>query len=436
MLDFLPRTAMEDLVAWKDAPLRKPLLLNGTRQVGKTSLVNHFGKTYFENFAYINLDEYEDNETLFRDFNLDRILNTFEFICDTHIIAGKTLLFIDEIQEYPPAITLLKYFCERKPELHVIASGSYLGIKLRKHTGFPAGKVNRMTLHPMTFLEFLDACDESRLKKALQTADESIITTFDNQLNHYLALYFIIGGMPGIVSAYTQGTTISQIRAQQEDLMNDFRDTLAKHVPDTDIMQVLRVWDQAAVHLGREGRRLIASDLHTGARMKHYQSALQWLADAGFINFIYKVNNLAIPLDAYTEYTYVKPYALDLGLLGAQLQIDAALIVNPTQVFNQYKGIMCEQFIIQELFAQSNQMPHYMLEYKPNFELDAVYSEKGRVYAFEVKSSVNVRSKSLRHAHDVYPDLKCVRFSPRGFEQQDWMINCPLYAVSVPELWQ
>lgn len=428
---------MDKLIAWKDSPRRKPLILNGARQVGKTWLLKEFGRTQFDNVAYVSLD----NDGIARgyfDIDLDvrRIIASLPLQLDMDITPGKTLIILDEIQAYPKAITSLKYFCENAPEYVVAEAGSLLGISAHEGSGFPVGKVNMLDLYPLSFSEFLEATGNARYAGLIESGDVDLMSPFTVKLGSLLKRYCVVGGMPGVVNAYLEGSDFKAAREIQREILTGYEKDFSKHVPPRLLACMMLVWDSIPRHLSRENKKFIFGRVRKGARAVDFEECLAWLGEAGLIHKVRRVSKPGLPLAAYAEMTSFKVFLVDIGLLGAMCGLDPASILSGNAVFTEFKGALTEQYVCQELIAAHGFEPFYWSAENSTGEIDFLVQDDGRIYPIEVKAEENLKAKSLRAFADKYGGVHSRRFSMSGYRDQGWMRNVPLYAIGNYGLWK
>ena len=432
----MDRYLMEKLVQWKNSRRRKPLILNGARQVGKTWLLKEFGKTCFKQTAYISLDTDETARALFDgDFDIKRIIDGLSLLSGVRIEAGSTLLILDEIQSTPKAITALKYFYENGPEYAVAAAGSLLGLSATEGTGYPVGKVDTLELHPMNFREFMDATGESMLRELLDSGDVANLNAFKARASLALKRYCVVGGMPAVVDEYVATGDMDEVRCVQGQILEDYERDFSKHVPMRLYSRVREVWGSIPSHLSRENKKFIFGHIREGARAKDFEESLIWLAQAGLIVKVPRVSKAGLPLSAYDDHKAFKVFLLDVGLLGAMSGLDPVSIVEGNSVFTEFEGAMTEQFVCQQLISDCGASPFYWSAENSKGEIDFLVQQSAAICAIEVKAEENLRAKSLRAFKERNPDAHAVRFSLSGYREQEWMRNVPLYAVGVKRLW-
>lgn len=428
---------MKDLVGWKGSAHRKPLVLNGARQVGKTWLLKEFGARYFENVAYVNLDNNPGLAAQFdAGYDLSRLLLMIQAEGGQKVTPGKTLVIFDEIQECPKALTSLKYFCENIPELAVAAAGSLLGITFHEGTGYPVGKVDMLDLHPLSFREYLDATGNPTLREIVDSGDEQLLGSFAVKLKELLKQYYFVGGMPESVSAFVESGDLAAVRAVQEGILFGYERDISKHLGSTGAEYTLSAWRSLPAHLGQENKKFVFGHIREGARARDYRSAITWLVQAGIATKVPRVSKPGIPLSAYADESSFKLFALDVGLLCALPGLNASNIVDGNAMFTEFKGALTEQYVCQQLVSDCGLSPYYWSAENSRGEVDFLVQLSSRIYPIEVKAEENLRSKSLRAFSERYPDTVPRRFSLSGSRDQGWMRNLPLYAIGNPENWE
>lgn len=428
----MKREIYNKLKEWQLSSNRKPLIMYGARQVGKTYIIKEFGNHEFENMVYINCYKNKMMEKLFEgDANPDRLLIGLSAFAKQDIMPGKTLVFLDEIQEIPPVLSSLKYFCENKPELHIIVAGSLLGVMNMKGESFPVGKVDIMHLYPMTYEEYLLANDEKQLLDILQNGDKELIDTFATRYIEYLRQYYFVGGMPEAVLQFTQHHNPVATRQIQQNILAAYEADISKHTAEQ-TQRVRMVWESIPAQLAKENKKFIYGAVRKGARAKDFEIAIQWLIDAGLVHKVERTRDVKVPLKFYADMDAFKLYLLDIGLLGALTQTPSDQILIGDNVFSEYKGAFTENFVLQQLKTLVNLPIYYYSKDNSTQEVDFIAQAGSKILPIEVKAEDNVKAKSLAAfiTHDFASyHLKGIRFSMLGFREQDWMENVPLYAA-------
>lgn len=433
----MDRFLMNSLVRWKKSPRRKPLILNGARQVGKTWLLKEFARLHFDSVAYVTLDSNSVARALF-DADLDpkRIIRDLSVLTGVSIEPHDTLIVLDEIQSAPKALTSLKYFCENAPEYAVAAAGSLLGISATAGTGYPVGKVNSLDLYPLSFREFLDATGNRMLRELIDSGEVASIDAFSSKAITLLRQYYVVGGMPAVVDAFAEGEPLAVVRAMQDQILEDYLRDFAKHAPMRIYPRIVEAWRSIPEHLARENKKFVFGHIRKGARAKDYEEALTWLSQAGLIRKVPRVTKPGIPLSAYNDNKSFKVFLLDVGLLGAMAGLDPVNVLDGNVAFTEFKGSLAEQYVCQQLVSDCGFDPFYWSAENSKGEIDFLVQRGGRVFPIEVKAEENLRAKSLRAFKGSYPETVPIRFSLSGYRKQDWMKNIPLYAMSNTELWE
>lgn len=425
------RLAQNDLKTWSGKKKLKPLLLTGARQVGKTWLMKSLGENEFDNFIYLNFEREKSYQKLFeRNIDPNAIVETLSIMFQIEITDGKTLLIFDEIQEAPGALTCLKYFAEERPNLHVIAAGSLLGVTLEKGS-FPVGKVELLRINPMSFYEFLKATNIP-LSKLLDKKDMTVISSFKEQYITALRSYFLVGGMPEAVARFTHNNTdFLTVKQIQENILGAYMQDFAKHAPAPLIPKIIQIWNSMVSQLAKENKKFIYGLVKTGARARDYEQAIDWLINYGLIHQVFAVNKVAFPLSAYRDLKCFKLYVSDVGLLACMANLSSAVVLNNDALFQEFKGALTEQYVLQELIAANTQNVSYWSNESGIAELDFLFEKQGTFYPIEVKSSENLQAKSLRIFHEKYPEVHCYRTSLSDYRKEEWLTNFPLYAIGI-----
>lgn len=425
------RKIVSKLEDWKKDKNRKPLILLGARQVGKTWMMKEFGKTSYDNVAYVNCDEEPLAKTMFEaDYNISRILLVVQAITGIKVEPGKTLLIFDEIQEAPRGLHCLKYFCENAPEYHVMAAGSLLGVTLGHKESYPVGKVNMLRMHPMDFEEFLLAVGEKQLLDILKGHDWGLLEIMKPKYVNMLRQYYYVGGMPEVVRAYSENKDLKEVNDIQSEILESYRRDISKHASKTEVVRINQVFDSIPSQLAKKNKKFIYGAIKHGARAAQYELAIQWLIDAGIIHKVPRVSVLKMPLKAYEDISGFKLFMLDCGLLGRMAGAPASQVLASDNAFTEYKGAFTEQFVHQQLTANGISA-YYWSNDKTTAEIDFVIQSEKRVIPIEVKAEENVRAKSMSEYIRNNPELnlKGVRVSMKGYIDQEWMENVPLYAI-------
>ena len=423
------RKIYKQLLKWKRNVDRKPLMLLGARQVGKTWIMQHFGEKEYKNVAYINCDDEPRMKQLFElDYNIDRILITIQAITGVRITPADTLIILDEIQEIPRGLHSLKYFCEKAPEYHVMVAGSLLGVTLGKGESFPVGKVDMLTMYPMDYEEYLDATGNEGWIELLHSKDWGLIDIMKPKMTELLRQYYFVGGMPGVVSKFIENTDLQQVRTLQRDILEAYRRDISKHTSAAESTRIREVLDSLPSQLARENKKFIYGAVRKGSRAKDFELAIQWLVDAGIVYKVSRIKEPKMPLKFYEDMDVFKLFLLDCGLLACMTDASADQMLIGDNVFTEFKGAFTEQYVLQQLLALGLK-PYYWSNTKTPSEIDFVIQDSQRVIPIEVKAEENVRARSLVQFIKDNPGLKGLRISMKGYVDQEWMENIPLIAI-------
>lgn len=428
----MERKILNELSKWKDKQNRKPLILLGARQVGKTWAMKEFGRREFESVAYVNCDDEPLAKDLFlSDYDIPRILLTLQAITGVNIEAGKTLIILDELQEIPRGLHSLKYFQEKAPQYHVVAAGSLLGITLRKGESFPVGKVDMMHICPMDFDEFIMASAQPRLVDILESADWGMIDILKTKFIDLLRQYYFVGGMPEVVANYMEHHNLQEVREKQNEILDAYRRDISKHTTASESIRIGQVLNSLPSQLAKENQKFIYSVIKKGARAAEYELAIQWLIDAGVIHKVSRVKEIRMPLKFYEDFSAFKLFLLDCGLLGCMANAPASQMLVGDNIFKEFKGSFTEQFVLQQLVSIGIQS-YYWSNDKTSAEIDFAIQSQDRVIPVEVKAEENVRSRSMSEyiKNNSSSDIKGLRISMLGYKDQGWMENVPLYGLS------
>ncbi|MBW1892633.1 MAG: ATP-binding protein [Deltaproteobacteria bacterium] len=429
----MKRDIYQKLSDWKSSRRRKPLLLQGARQTGKTYIIKAFGNNEYENVVYCNFEEDPGLDAFFqRDLNPERILTDLSIYYNHEIRPDADLLVFDEIQTSNRALNALKYFEEKRNDVHIMAAGSLLGVKLSAPGSFPVGKVNFLYLFPMTFMEFLDGMGESRYRQLLENVNEPIplSESFHAYLIDLLRKYYFIGGMPEAVKHFVETGNGAETRQIQEEIIKSYIMDFAKHAPVFDMPKLTRIWDSIPRHLAKENKKFIFSAVKKGARAREYENALTWLEDAGLIHRATALEAVKHPLKHYADSGCFKVYAMDVGLLGAMSRSPVELLAHGDRLFNEYEGAFVENYVAQQLMSHSQPSLYYWRSKGGKAELDFLCEFGGRIYPLEVKAGINPRSKSLRSYDLQFAPPTLVRTTLLNFKKDGKILNLPLYALS------
>lgn len=430
----MKRNILNDLIKWKDrkSDYRKPLILEGARQVGKTWLARELGHQAFGgDFVEVNFEDNEYLHTLFEaDFDLDRILMAIQSATGKHIVPGRTLLFFDEIQHARRGLLALKYFYDRLPELHIIAAGSLLGVMDHRDDSFPVGKVEFLRVNPLGFEEFLLAMGKDGMVEMLHHLDPLSINAFGAQFEDMLRQYYFVGGMPEVVNTYVEQRDYAAVRKVQKAILTSYEKDFSKHAPNDLIPRMSLLWNSIPAQLAKENKKFVYSAVKAGARAREYEAAITWLCNAGLVYKVTRVRAGELPLKAFEDIDAFKLYVLDIGLHGAMSGLSAHTLITGNEFFKQYRGALTEQFVLQELQLMSDMYIHYWTPDVGTAEVDFVLQSEDQVVPVEVKAEQNLHAKSLRRFIDEYDPAHTIRTSMASMSIEKRVMDLPLYAFS------
>ncbi len=423
------RDAMQQLYDWKEKTTRKPLIVRGARQVGKTWLMKEFASSAYRQFAYINFEDNEVMKDVFqKDFDVERILMAIQLVTGI-VVDTETLIIFDEIQEAPRGLTALKYFQEKAPQYHVVAAGSLLGIAMHSNDSFPVGKVDFMDLYPLSFSEFLEAVGQEAFARLLAKKDWGLIAAFRSKLIDLLKQYYYVGGMPEVVNAFINHKDYAEVRQLQQAILDSYDRDFSKHAPIAEVPRIRMIWRSVPAQLAKENKKFVYGVVKEGARAKDFELAIEWLIDAGLIYKVSRVKKAGIPLSAYEDFSAFKLFLLDTGLMGAMSGLPPQALLEGNVLFSDYKGAITEQYVLQQLKSVKGLSIYYWSSDTSRGELDFLLQKDVSVIPVEVKAEENLQSKSLRFFVEKNAGLHGVRFSMSDYREQEWMINYPLYSV-------
>lgn len=425
----MERSIYSSLKKWKESPTRKPLILQGARQVGKTYILKEFGAREYSEVVYINCDDNNDMQNMFVDYDVDRIIRSMSAISGVSIKPSTTLLILDEIQEVERGLASLKYFCEKAPEYHVAVAGSLLGITLHEGTSFPVGKVDMLYIYPMDFEEFLLAMGKEQLVELLRSNSWAALTPLRGMLTELLRQYYFVGGMPEAVKAYVERGDIWEVRSIHSKIIDAYRNDMSKHAPKQQVQRINMVWNSIPSQLARDNKKFIYGALRKGARANDFEIAIQWLVDSGLVHKVHRISKPVVPLKFYEDMASFKLFLLDCGLLGALSETPPEQILIGDNVFEEYKGAFTENYVLQQLKSLPRTFVYYYSNDNSTLEIDFVVQHEAHVIPIEVKAEENLRAKSLRQFVTDNSGLHGVRFSMSDYREQDWLTNVPLWAV-------
>jgi len=425
----MKRSIETALVDWANKKSRKPLVLIGPRQVGKTWLMKQLGNEQFESVVYVNFERERTMTSLFEsDYDPQRIVHALEVFSGKKIAAGQTLIILDEIQEATGGLTALKYFQEELPQLHLIAAGSLLGVGTKTTTSFPVGKVQLMHVHPMNFAEFLHAMGEEKLSELIANKQPDLTAVFHDRLVALLKSYYLVGGMPEAVRTYAETESPEDVREIQNQILEAYERDFSKHAPKEVIPRIRQVWSTFVAQLAKENKKFVYGLIRSGARARDYESAIEWLMNYGLVHKVYRTTAARLPIKSYADSKHFKLFFHDVGLLAAMAQLDVRIILEGDKLFREFKGALTEQYVLQQLVTQGIGTPLYWTNESGQAEVDFLFETRGELHPLEVKAAENLQSKSLLVFHDKHPDVHCYRTSLSGYRQEKWLTNIPLYA--------
>lgn len=425
------RIAIEKLLNWKNSTHRKPLIIEGARQVGKTWLMKEFGEQYYSSIAYINFDSNSQMAELFAgNLEIDRLIMGLELYIGRKIDPDNTLIIFDEVQEVPRALSSLKYFCENAPHYHIVCAGSLLGIALHEGTSFPVGKVDFLKLYPLSFEEFLMATGKERFSDLLKTQNYQMITDFRQTYIEALKQYYFVGGMPEAVQSFADNADFNEVRKIQKRIIESYEQDFSKHAPNEIVPKIRMLWNNIPSQLSKENKKFLYGLIREGARAKEYETAIMWLCDCGLVHKISRVNDAGFPLKAYEDLKAFKLFLLDVGLLGCMTGLHQSTLLNGNQLFVEFKGALTEQYVCQQLKTIDDLGIYYYTNDRGSCEVDFIVDAGTRILPLEVKAEVNLKAKSLKTYHEKYSPKLSVRTSMADYKKEDWLVNLPLYVIS------
>ena len=424
------RMAMENLLAWKQSRRRKPLIIEGARQVGKTWLMKEFGRQTYGDTVYINFDSNARMAELFAsDLDTKRLVLGLELYAGRKIDPENALLIFDEVQEVPRALAALKYFCEDAPQYHIVCAGSLLGIALHRGTSFPVGKVDFLKLYPLSFQEFLMAIGKQQFSELLDQQDFSMITSFRETYADALKQYYFVGGMPEAVESFAENQDFNEVRQIQKRILAAYEQDFSKHAPNEVVPRLRMLWNSIPAQLAKENKKFIYGLVREGARAKDYETALLWLSDCGLVHRVSRVNAPGIPRRAYEDMKAFKLFALDVGLLGCMTGLHQRTLLDGNALFVEFKGALTEQYVCQQLKTLADLELCYYTNDRGSCEVDFVVDTGGRVMPLEVKAETNLRAKSLKTYREKFSPELAIRTSMADYRKEDGLVNLPLYAI-------
>jgi len=424
------RSRLTDLITWKDSGSRKPLIIRGARQTGKTWLMKEFGRTHFARTLYLDFEKNKRLANIFTgDFSIDRIIVALQAETGIKISAPDTLIIFDEIQAVPDAITSLKYFQEDAPDIHLIAAGSLLGLAMHSGISFPVGKVSFMDLYPLSFNEFLDANGENAINEFIQKSDMKMVTAFKDRYIDRLRQYYYVGGMPEAVAVFAKSGDFSAVREIQKQILDTYEHDFSKYAPIEIVPRIRMLWNSVPGQLAKENRKFIYGLVKEGSRAKEYELALSWLIDCGLVKKVLRVEKPSLPLKAYADNKAFKLFIVDTGLMSAMTDIDPRTLLEGNKIFTEFKGALTEQYVFQQLVSAEEYSVFYWSAERSTAEIDFLLQYNNIIIPLEVKAEENLHAKSLKVFHEKFRPAVSFRTSMSDFREQDWLVNIPLYAV-------
>lgn len=424
------RIAIEKLYKWKNSKRRKPLIIEGARQVGKTWLMKEFGKQAYSDTVYINFDSNTRMADLFAvDLDTDRLILGLELYAGRKIDSDNTLLIFDEVQEVPKALASLKYFYENAPQYHIVCAGSLLGIALHQGTSFPVGKVDFLKLYPLSFSEFLMATGNERFAKLLKKQDFEMITNFKQTYIDALKQYYFVGGMPEAVQSFAESKDFNEVRTIQKRILAAYEQDFSKHAPNEIVPKIRMLWNSIPSQLARENKKFIYGLVREGSRAREYETAIMWLSDCGLVHKVSRVNAAGIPLKAYEDLKAFKLFIVDVGLLGCMTGLHQRTLLDGDDLFVEFKGALTEQYVCQQLKTIEDLGIYYYTNDRGSCEIDFVIDTGEQIIPIEVKAETNLRAKSLKTYRERFEPELSVRTSMADYKKEDWLLNLPLYAI-------
>ena len=430
------RIAIEKLYKWKESKRRKPLIIEGARQVGKTWLMKEFGEKAYQDTIYINFDSNSRMSELFsEDLNVDRLIMGIELYAGKKIDPDHTLLIFDEVQEVPKALSSLKYFYENAPQYHIVCAGSLLGIALHGGTSFPVGKVDFLNLYPLSFKEFLRATTGERFAELLENQDYQMVNAFKQTFIDALKQYYFVGGMPEAVESFVEEKDFNEVREIQKRILSAYEQDFSKHAPIEIVPKIRMVWNSIPSQLAKENKKFIYGLVREGGRAKEYETAIMWLCDCGLIHKVSRVNAAGLPLKAYEDLKAFKMFLVDVGLLGCMTGLRQRTLLDGNELFTEFKGALTEQYVCQQLKTIQDLDIYYYTNDRGSCEVDFVVDTGEEIVPLEVKAEVNLKAKSLKTYHEKYNPPVSIRTSMADYKKEDWIVNLPLYAIEELKTW-
>ena len=424
------RIAIEKLKRWKESKNRKPLIIEGARQVGKKWLMKEFGKLYYSDTVYINFDSNSTMKELFdSDLNVERIILGLELYTGKKIDFNNTLLIFDEIQEVPKALSSLKYFCENAPEYHIVCAGSLLGIALHQGTSFPVGKVDFLKLYPLSFKEFLIATGNERFADLLDKQDYQMITSFKQKYIDALKTYYFVGGMPEVVQNFVLNKDYNEVRSIQKRIFLAYEQDFSKHAPNEIVPKIRMLWNNIPSQLVKENKKFIYGLVREGTRAKDYETAIMWLSDCGLVHKVSRINAPNNPLKVYEDLKSFKLFVVDIGLLSCMVGLHQQVLLEKYDLFVEFKGALTEQYVCQQLKTIEDLGIYYYTNDRGSCEIDFIIDTGKQIIPVEVKAEINLKAKSLKTYQEKFTPKLSIRTAMTDFKKEETLINLPLYSI-------
>jgi len=426
------RNAMELLHKWKQKKNKKPLIIRGARQVGKTWIMKNFGTTAYKQMVYVNFDSNQQMKNLFEgNMSIARIITGLELYAGHKISPEDTLLIFDEIQEVPKALTSLKYFNEDAPQYQVICAGSLLGVALHQGTSFPVGKVEFLNLHPLSFKEFMIAMGKDQFVEVLEKGDFNLANTFKQEYIDLLKYYYYVGGMPEVVASFSDNQDFNEAREIQKRILAAYEQDFSKHAPNEVVPRIRMLWNSIPSQLTKENRKFIYGLIKDGARAKDYEMAMLWLSDCGLVHKVQRVTTPSLPLKAYEDLKAFKLFVLDVGLLSCMVRLEQRVLLGGNELFKEFKGALTEQYVLQQLKTLDTIETYYWTNDRGSAEIDFVIDNGHEVIPIEVKAETNLKAKSLKTYYEKFSPKTSIRTAMTEYKQEEWLLNLPLWSISV-----
>ena len=426
------RNAINDLYKWKAKRDKKPLIIRGARQVGKTWLMREFGRDAFAEMVYINFDNNMQMRDLFSvDMSIGRIITGLEIYVGHKIEPSNTLLIFDEIQEVPQALAALKYFNENAPEYQIVCAGSLLGVALHSGTSFPVGKVEFLDLYPLSFTEFMQAMGKERFVELLEKQDFVMATAFKQEYIDLLKHYYYVGGMPEVVKNFAANKDFGEAREIQQRILYAYEQDFSKHAPNEIVLRIRMLWASIPAQLAKENKKFVYGIIKEGARAKEYEVALMWLSDCGLVHKVHRVTAPHLPLAAYEDLKAFKLFVLDIGLLSCMVRLNQKVLLSGNELFKEFKGALTEQYVLQQLATLKGMGVYYWTNDRGSAEIDFLLDDGADVVPIEVKAETNLKAKSLKTYCEKFKPNKAIRLSMADYRQEEWLLNLPLWAVEM-----